>query len=76
MTLPDHVLYQASDDEPSYLCRAYDDGSLTISTRPVGGFRWSPEVTLVEQTTAAIVTEAAQVDVTTLVPAGANGVGS
>lgn len=48
----DHVPYEGTDGEFDYLARAYHEGQLTISTRPVGGHRWSPEVTLRE--TAAV----------------------
>lgn len=45
----DHVIYLGRDDELEYLARRYDDGTTTVSTRPLGGQRWSPEVTLTAQ---------------------------
>ena len=42
----DHELFLCQDDELEYLVRKYDDGAVTVSTRPLGGMRWSPEVPL------------------------------
>lgn len=47
--MSDHVIYLGHDDELEYLTRRYDDGAVTVSTRPLGGIRWSPEVTLTAQ---------------------------
>lgn len=47
--MADHTIHLGADEECAYLVRAYDDGTHTISTRPVGGVRWSREVKLVEQ---------------------------
>ena len=45
----DHEIFLGRDDELEYLARRYDDGTTTVSTRPIGGHRWSPEVTLTAQ---------------------------
>lgn len=45
----DHELFTGADDELEYIVRRYDDGTTTISTRPLGGARWSPEVVLSKQ---------------------------
>ncbi len=42
--MTDHDLYLGQDDEYEYLTRHYTDGAVTVSTRPLGGRRWSPEV--------------------------------
>lgn len=42
----DHEIFIGSDDELEYLVRKYDDGAVTVTTRPLGGARWSPEVAL------------------------------
>lgn len=42
----DHEIFLGQDDELEYLVRKYDDGALTVSTRPRGGMRWSREVAL------------------------------
>lgn len=45
----DHLIYIGADDELEYLARRYDDGTTTVSTRPLGGDRWSPEIALTQQ---------------------------
>lgn len=45
----DHELFLGQDDELEYLARRYDDGAVTVCTRPLGGLRWSPEVALTVQ---------------------------
>lgn len=49
----DHEIFLGADDELEYLARRYDDGTVTVSTRPLGGARWSPEITLGLQPTEA-----------------------
>ena len=39
-------MFLGQDVEVEYLVRKYDDGAVTLSTRPLGGMRWSPEVAL------------------------------
>lgn len=45
----DHQILTCSDADRDYLVRHYDDGTTTISTRPLGGHGWSPEVELTAQ---------------------------
>ena len=47
-TLPpvDHTIHIGHDDATVYLVRTYTDGFITVSTVPVGGTGWSPEVEL------------------------------
>ena len=42
----DHELFLGQDEATEYIVRRYDDGAVTLSTRPLGGMRWSPEVAL------------------------------
>ena len=52
--MPDHSIHLGHDDELEYLARRYDDGTVTISTRPLGGVRWSPEVPLAPESAKAV----------------------
>lgn len=45
----DHDLFHGQDESTDFLVRRYADGTITISTRPLGGLRWSPEVVVHEQ---------------------------
>lgn len=42
-------IFLGADDELEYLVRKHDDGHVTVSTRPLGSPRWSPEVPLTAQ---------------------------
>lgn len=42
----DHLAYRGSDADWRYLMRIYNDGSVTLSMRPIGGERWTPEIDL------------------------------
>jgi hypothetical protein len=44
----DHALFLGADDVQEFALREYDDGSRRLMVRPLGGHRWSPEVTLGE----------------------------
>jgi hypothetical protein len=48
MPADDHALFLGADDETEYALREYGDGTRRLMVRPLGGHRWSPEVTLRE----------------------------
>ncbi|MBB3040981.1 hypothetical protein [Nocardioides soli] len=47
--MSDHTLFVRYGTDPEYVMRRYDDGTVTASSRPLGGNHWSPEVELTAQ---------------------------
>lgn len=45
----DHELLTGANETHEFIVRRYDGGTTTVSTRPLGGLRWSPEVVLTRQ---------------------------